>query len=106
MKEGLVTGYKKELRMFRRSYAHPPSLRMAPLETLVQGGHGLTSPTFDRRGRLLVASGNSGEVHQVVTEGASSTLQTIFNTGGPPTCSKCRPSRATACCLGRLGRTA
>ena len=79
-----------ENRMFRRSYAHPPSLRMAPLETLVQGGHGLTSPTFDRRGRLLVASGNSGEVHQVVTEGASSTLQTIFNTGGPPTCSKCR----------------
>ena len=51
-------------------------------ETLVQGGHGLTSPTFDRRGRLLVASSNSGEVHQVVTEGASSTLQTIFNTGG------------------------
>jgi len=53
-------------------------------ETLVQGGHGLTSPTFDRSGRLLVASSNSGEVHQVVTEGASSTLQTIFNTGGSP----------------------
>ena len=104
MKEGLVRTLR--LGMFRRSYAHPPSLRMAPLETLVQGGHGLTSPTFDRRGRLLVASGNSGEVHQVVTEGASSTLQTIFNTGGPPTCSKCRPSRATACCPGRLGRTA
>ena len=54
------------------------------LETLVQGGHGLTSPTFDRLGRLLVASSASGEVHQVVTEGASSTLQTIFNTGGSP----------------------
>ena len=63
---------------------------MAPLETLVQGGHGLTSPTFDRRGRLLVASSNSGEVHQVVTEGASSTLQTIFNTGGSPTWAMCR----------------
>ena len=62
---------------------------MAPLETLVQGGHGLTSPTFDRRGRLLVASSNSGEVHQVVTEGASSTLQTIFNTGGSPAWATC-----------------
>jgi len=57
---------------------------MPPLETIVQGGHGLTSPTFDRRGRLLVASSASGEVHQVVTEGTSSTLQTIFNTGGSP----------------------
>ena len=62
---------------------------MAPVETLVQGGHGLTSPTFDRRGRLLVASSNSGEVHQVVTEGASSTLQTIFNTGGSPAWATC-----------------
>ena len=79
---------------------------MAPVETLVQGGHGLTSPTFDRRGRLLVASSNSGEVHQVVTEGASSTLQTIFNTGGSPAWATLPRSHATARCPGRLGRAA
>lgn len=47
-------------------------------------GSGLTSPTFDKRGRLLVASSNSGEVHLCVSEGGSTALQTIFNTSGSP----------------------
>ena len=55
---------------------------MATVEPFATGGHGLCSPTFDKRGRLLVASSGSGEVHQVVMEGASTAMQTVFNTGG------------------------
>jgi sugar lactone lactonase YvrE len=57
---------------------------MATVEPFATGGHGLCSPTFDKRGRLLVASSGSGEVHQVVMEGASTAMQTVFNTGGSP----------------------
>ena len=58
---------------------------MADIEVYLSNqGSGLTSPTFDKRGRLLVASSNSGEVHLVVSEGKSSALQTIFNTSGAP----------------------
>jgi sugar lactone lactonase YvrE len=57
---------------------------MATVEPFATGGHGLCSPTFDKRGRLLVASSGSGEVHQVVMEGASTAMQTVVNTGGSP----------------------
>lgn len=53
-------------------------------EVFATGGNGLTSPIFDRRNRLLVASASSGEVLQVVSEGKANTLQTLFNTGGAP----------------------
>jgi len=54
------------------------------IEAFASGGHQITCPTFDKRGRLLVASSGSGEVHQVVMEGASTAMQTVFNTGGSP----------------------
>jgi len=53
-------------------------------EIYATGGQGLCSPTFDKRGRLLVASSGSGEVAVVASEGKSTALQTIFNTSGAP----------------------